>query len=149
MLGQGDAHVGHVRAGYSRRQLFDALKDGFDVQDIRRYSRLLIEVADVLAHRQAVGAARAAAANRPDAITMCRAQAAAWRRGAWASWTAAQLDALLFLSPGYRMIVRAKRRLWIPRKAPILRDGRSIAEAALGSRIGTASTLTTMPGGAK
>ena len=149
LAGLGDGQVGHMRRGYTRRELFDVLKDGFDVQDIRRYSRLLIEAADVIARRSALRAAAGAAANRPDPITISRAQAHAWRRFAWMSWTAAQLDALLFLSPGYRMAVRAKRRLWIPRKAPVLRDGRSIAEATLGARIGTASALSAAKGGTK
>jgi len=149
LAGLGDDRVGHVRRGYTRRELFDVLKDGFDVQDIRRYSRLLIEAAEVMARRSALNAADAAASHRPDPITINRAQAQAWKRLAWVSWTAAQLDALLFLSPGYRMIVRAKRRLWIPRKAPVLRDGRSIAEATLGARIGSASALSAAKGGTK
>lgn len=149
LAGQSDERIGHLRRGYSRRQLFDVLKDGFDVQDIRRYSRLLIEASDVLARRRALRAADSAASHRPDPITISRAQADAWRRFAWMSWTAAQLDALLFLSPGYRLIVRAKRRLWIPRKSPVLRDGRSIAEATLGARIGTASALSTAKDGGK
>ncbi len=149
LAGLGDERIGHIRRGYSRRELFDVLKDGFDVQDIRRYSRLLIEAADVMARRSALNAADAAASHRPDPITVNRAQARAWKRFSWLSWTAAQLDALLFLSPGYRMIVRTKRRLWIPRKAPILRDGRSIAEATLGARIGTASALSAARGGTK
>lgn len=149
LAGLGDDRVGHIRHGYTRRELFDVLKDGFDVQDIRRYSRLLIEAADVIARRSALRAAGEATAHRPDPITISRAQAHAWRRFAWMSWTAAQFDALLFLSPGYRLIVRAKRRLWIPRKAPILRDGRSIAEATLGARIGTASALSAARGGTK
>lgn len=149
LAGQGDERIGHVRRGYTRRQLFDVLKDGFDVQDIRRYSRLLIEATDAIARRAALRAADSAASHRPDPITISRAQARAWRRFAWMSWTAAQLDALLFMSPGYRLIVRSKRRLWIPRKAPILRDGRSIVDATLGARIGTASALSTAKNGGK
>ena len=38
------------------------------------------------------------------------------------------------------MVLRAKRRMmWVPRVTPRLRDGRSIAEAALRSKIGTAA----------
>jgi len=127
--------------GFTVARLFEVLKDGFDLQDCRRYSRLLIEWVDVLSRRRTVRLARAEAGGRPDPITLCRAQADAWRGLAWLSWTAAQLDALLFLSPGYRLIGRARRRLWIPRRAPVLSDGRSVAEAALGGRIGTAGSL--------
>lgn len=130
------------RPAYTVAGLFDLLKDGFDLQDCRRYSRLLIEAADLATARAARRYALAEASGRPDPITICRAQAAAWRRFGWLSWTAAQLDAFLFLSPGYRLMARARRRLWIPRKAPVLSDGRSVAEAALSGRIGTASQWT-------
>ena len=54
-------------------------------------------------------------------------------------WLAAQLDKLLFFTKGYCLIGRARRRQWRPRRTPVLADGRSIAEAALGGKIGTAA----------
>ena len=39
---------------------------------------------------------------------------------------------------GYHMVVRARRRVWRPRLTPKLQDGRSIADAALNTKIGTA-----------
>ncbi|MCX7818874.1 MAG: class I SAM-dependent methyltransferase, partial [Kiritimatiellae bacterium] len=137
---------GEMRAGYTVARLYDVLKDGFDLQECRRYGRLMMELADRLARRAARRRAEQDAAGRPDPITLCRAQAVVWRRWAWPTWWLTQLDALLFLSPGYRLIARARRRLWIPRRAPVLADGRSVAEAALGGRIGSASAWTP-PGG--
>ena len=52
---------------------------------------------------------------------------------------AVALDTLLAFTRGYDLIARARRRPWRPRRAPILSDGRSIAEAALGGKIGTAA----------
>ena len=50
------------------------------------------------------------------------------------------LNAVFFFLPDHHMVLRAKRRMmWVPRVTPRLRDGRSIAEAALGSKIGTAA----------
>jgi hypothetical protein len=46
-------------------------------------------------------------------------------------WIAFQLDALLLMTRGYRMIAVARRRDWRSREAPILSDGRSISEAVL------------------
>ena len=55
-------------------------------------------------------------------------------------WLAGVLDAVCFFLPEHHMVLRAKRRMmWVPRVTPRLRDGRSIAEAALGSKIGTAA----------
>jgi hypothetical protein len=46
---------------------------------------------------------------------------------------AAQLDMLLFFTRGHRLIASAQRRAWLPRKTPILSDGRTISEAVLSS----------------
>lgn len=142
LFGLTDEWEGHVRRGYTEPRLFEVLKDGFDVQDVRSYSRLLTEMVDVLTRYAGLReAARESGGGAPDAVSFCSAMANAYRRYAIPSWIARQLDVLLFLSRGYRLVVRAKRRLWIPRKTPVLRDGRSIAEATLHARIGTASVL--------
>ncbi len=118
--------TGGRRAGYSEADLFEVLKDGFDVQEVAGYGRPFAEGADRLGWRiveQARDAARAA------------------RLAAPAVWLISRLDVLLPFARGRRIILRAKRRLWIPRRRPVLRDGRSIAEATLGTRIGSASPL--------
>ncbi len=46
-------------------------------------------------------------------------------------WIAYQLDLLIFLARGHRLIASAKRHAWRSRDAPILSDGRSISEAVL------------------
>lgn len=132
-------------ARFTVTRLYEALKDGFDLQDCRRYGRLMIELADRMTRRIAQRMAGAEAGGRPDPITLCRAQAVAWRQWAWLNWAVTLLDAALFLSPGYRLIARARRRLWIPRRAPVLANGRTVAEAALGGRIGTASAWEPPP----
>lgn len=133
------------RGGFTVTRLYEQLKDGFDLQDCRRYGRLMIELTDWVVRHRAQRLAEAATAGRPDPITLCRAQAVVWRRWAWFTWLVTQLDAALFLSPGYHLIARARRRLWIPRRSPVLTDGRSVAEAALGGRIGTASSWESPP----
>ncbi len=148
VLGFADDRIGHVRPGYSAPHLFDVLKDGFDVQEVKSYSRFFAEAAELLGH---------ALAGRGDAgwdmaglsLEGLREETFRRLRAHWGffhalAWFGAQLDRLLLFSRGYRLIVRAKRRLWIPRKTPILRDGRSIAEATLGTRIGTASPLASV-----
>ncbi len=134
MLRIQDPWASRLRAGYTPRQLFAVMKDGFDVQDARSYARPLSHLLDL--------------ALRADAVRQSGVEGAvfeAWAALAdkWmpAAWAARVLDAPLFLSRGHRLLARAKRRLWIPRNTPVLRDGRSIAEATLQTRIGTASTL--------
>ncbi len=48
------------------------------------------------------------------------------------------LSKLEFL-PGHKLALKSRRRLWRPRTTPKLVDGRSIAEAAINTKIGTAA----------
>ena len=41
--------------------------------------------------------------------------------------------------PNHEMILKSRRRRWSPRRQPKLVDGRSIAEATINTRIGTAA----------
>ena len=55
-------------------------------------------------------------------------------------WLLSKLEEkLLFFVPGHNMVAKTKRRVWRARKQPILIDGRSIAEAAINTKIGTAA----------
>lgn len=127
-----------LRGGFTPAELFDAIKDGFDVQATEAYGRFFTEFTEVLAELFAglVPETCEETSLRPGALT----------RALWAYrlftpffWISAALDAVCFFLPCHHLVIRAKRRmLWVPRVTPRLRDGRSIAEAALGSKIGTA-----------
>ena len=127
-----------VCGGFSPAELFDVIKDGFDVQETETYGRFFTEFTEVLAELFAgfVPETCEPAALRPGSL----------KRAFWAYrlftplfWLSAALDAICFFLPSHHLVIRAKRRmLWVPRVTPRLRDGRSIAEAALGSKIGTA-----------
>jgi SAM-dependent methyltransferase len=123
--------AGPVRPGYSESQLFDLLKDGFDVEAAHTYSRFFVEALDTLAQlivRRGAGDVSGMKKElRTYSILYPFFQ------------VAAVLDHLLFFSKGYRLIGRARRRQWRERRTPVLADGRSIAEAALGGKIGTAA----------
>lgn len=144
MLGLTEEEHGHVRPGYTTTQLFDLLKDGFDVEEVRTYSRFFVESLDtairVVAKRKARGEAggKGLLIDEQDFERMqklFRAYALVYP----VFRTAALADHLLFLTKGYSLIARARWRPWRPRRAPVLADGRSIAEAALGGKIGTAA----------
>jgi len=136
-----------LRDGYTGAGLFDILKDGFDVQETRTYSRFFVEGTETLL-RLAVGAllganrAGAGAADRADEDTPEHISRRLYtiHSIAYPFFVIADaLDWLLFFTRGYRLMAVARRRLWKPRRTPVLRDGRSLADAALNTRIGTAA----------
>ena len=146
MLGLTEERHGHVRPGYTEAQMFDLLKDGFDVQEARTYSRFFVEALDTLiqfaagrANKDAQAGAKGVLIDEQDFRKMNKM----FRFYSMLYpffWLAAQFDKLLSFTKGYCLIGRAKRRRqWLPRKVPKLADGRSIAEAALGGKIGTAA----------
>jgi SAM-dependent methyltransferase len=134
-----------LREGYTGAGLFDILKDGFDVQETRTYSRFFMEGTETLS-RLAVGAflgaTRSDAADREgggDGETISRRLYTIQSIAYPFFVVADKLDWLLFFTRGYRLMAVARRRLWRPRRAPVLRDGRTLADATLNTRIGTAA----------
>jgi hypothetical protein len=106
---------------YSERRLFDILKNGFDVMQMRSSSRFFIELVNTIAcgitnKRQEGDSA---------------AQMQLYKILFPFYWIAYQLDLLIFLTRGHRLIASAKRHAWRSRDAPILSDGRSMSEAVL------------------
>jgi SAM-dependent methyltransferase len=114
---------GLLRISYGESQLFSILKHGFDVLQVRSYSRFFVEFVDaVLAWRlAAAGVAEVTPRERSRALSVA---------GPF-FWLANQLDLMLFLTRGHWLVAVAKRRAWRPRNAPILVDGRSISEVVL------------------
>jgi len=145
MLGLTEARHGHVRPGYTEAQMFDLLKDGFDVPEARTYSRFfvealytLIQLAATHVNKDAPAGAKGVLIDEQDFRKMNKM----FRFYSMLYpffWLAAQFDKLLFFTKGYCLIGRARRHQWRLRRTPVLADGRSIAEAALGGRIGTAA----------
>ena len=145
MLGLGDEAHGHVRPGYTQSRLFDLLKDGFNVEEVQTYSKFFSEALDTViryvSSRMSKGGQGDPKGQMIDEADFER-MTKLFRVYSILYpffWLAARLDALLFFTRGYCLVARAKWRPWIPRRTPVLRDGRSIAEAALGGKIGTAA----------
>ena len=135
-----------VRAGYTPAHLYDVLKDGFDVPAIRTYSRFSVELLNLFARLLAAALSKkerqalAAGTGGEAAVrTVLRKALDVCSKFYPLFWLASNVDGLLFFSRGYHLIARAKRHMWHSRRAPVLSDGRSIAEAALQSKIGTAA----------
>ncbi len=110
--------LGRPREGYTDTQLFALLKNGFDVHQVKSYSRFNIELIDLI--RQVVIGARHERGTGQ------------WLRGIDVfAHIAYQIDMLMFMLRGYRLVASAKRRAWLPRNVPVLSDGRRITDAVL------------------
>ena len=147
LLGLSDAHHGHVRPGYTEAQLFAVLKNGFNVEAVRTYSRFCTQLLDTGlrwiserksgSHDDVKGTLlREADFKKLDnALRLYRLVFPLF-------WLAVQLDRLLFFTRGFMLIVRARRRPWLqrPMSHPLV-NGRSLSEATLGGKIGSAAKL--------
>ncbi len=111
------------RPGYSERELFMLLKDGFDVQQVRSYSRFFLTLTDLLVQRAINGARiRSDSASRIQRIYVL----------AYPFFlVAAKLDNLLFWTRGYRLAALAKRHIWRPRNTPVIKKNRPVSKAVL------------------
>jgi 2-polyprenyl-3-methyl-5-hydroxy-6-metoxy-1,4-benzoquinol methylase len=112
--------------GYTEADLFYLLKDGFDVMQVRTYSRFFVELTQAFVQfferRTRAGGETTQTAKKIRRLH---------RTAGFIYELAYQLDLLLFFNRGNSMIAMAKRRAWHPRKTPVLVDGRSISEAVL------------------
>lgn len=122
LLGLSPEKRGWKRDGYSESQLFGILKHGFDVSNVRTHTRFFEVLVDTIA--------RAAAGNWAGGHRLEKA-ARTYAIAAPFYWLAYQLDLFLFMTRGFFLICSAKRRAWLPRKTPVLSDGRRISEAVL------------------
>ncbi|MDD4736810.1 MAG: methyltransferase domain-containing protein [Kiritimatiellae bacterium] len=134
-------HASTRRDGYTGAELFDLLKDGFDVQETHTFSHFFTELGTLLT----VFLGGFVIRREKNASDTPAAQAdyfkAVYRFLSILRpflWILSRFDLFLFLTRGYLLIACAKKRMWRPRKTPVLRDGRSIAEATLGGKIGSA-----------
>ncbi|QBG47251.1 class I SAM-dependent methyltransferase [Verrucomicrobia bacterium S94] len=140
LAGTNPAARGAVRNGYKANELFDRLKDGFDVPETIIYSNGLLETASAIGSlfrkRTLPIPYWLIPEQVPPAIEKsyrtCSTQAALFL-------PLAKLFALFEFIPGHQLLVRSRRRHWRPRLQPKLIDGRSIAEAAINTKIGTAA----------
>jgi SAM-dependent methyltransferase len=136
---------GLERNGYTGGEFFEVLKDGFDVPDTDTYSTCCVEVPGLLCEAAANKLVRGPY-NMPGEKAGTEEFYHYTKMNAFAvvlyplMWILALLEEkLLFFLPGHNIIAKTKRRVWRARKQPILIDGRSIAEAAINTKIGTAA----------
>jgi SAM-dependent methyltransferase len=145
LLGLSWRAKGLERPGYTNGEFFEALKDGFDVPETDSYSTCCVEVPGLFCEALANKLARGIY-NMPGENTGTEQFYHYTKLNVFAAlvyplmWVLGKLDEkLLFFLPGHNMVAKTKRRVWRARKQPVLIDGRSIAEAAINTKIGTAA----------
>ncbi|MBN2301602.1 MAG: methyltransferase domain-containing protein [Lentisphaerae bacterium] len=124
LLGLAPDKMGKVRRGYTESQLFNILKHGFDVDNMRSYTRFFVELVDTVARFLDMR-------YRVEGMEKTEKWHRMYSIAGFFYRIADQMDMLLFLTRGYKLVASAKRRAWHPRNAPVLVDGRSISEAVL------------------
>lgn len=145
LLGLSDQLHGHLRPGYTPTQIFDLLKDGFDVEEEKSYSKFFVEFIDTLVRFTALFLSGDKEPGDKGVMMDSEELRKNSKLYTFYSllypgfWVASQLDKLLFWTRGYYLIALGRRRSWRPRKSMRLQDGRSIAEATLNTRIGSAA----------
>ncbi|MEN7973124.1 MAG: methyltransferase domain-containing protein [Verrucomicrobiota bacterium] len=140
LLGVSPVARGAKRNGYTTHELYNILKDGFDVPETTLYSNGVIE---------SVATAGEFVQNLAthDHYWLVRKKAGQeelYRYRRLYSFAGIAYPLLWILSlfeflPGHKLLVKSRRRPWRPRTQPRLVDGRSIAEATINTKIGTAA----------
>lgn len=115
-------NLGMVRGGYTEKDIFLLLKDGFDMNNLRTYSRFFVNIVDAFV-RPSVGMI-----NNEESL---RNAVHYYEKASLLYRIAYQLDLLQFMFKGFSMICTAKKREWVPRNKPILTYNRSLGESVI------------------
>jgi len=126
IVGLSPEKRGLAKSGYSESEMFRILKNGFDVSNVRTYMRFFVVLVDTFVK---------AIAGNQTTIEGLERGARCYSIAAPFYWIAFQLDLFFFMTRGFALICSAKRRAWLPRKTPVLSDGRRISEAVLSRAI--------------
>jgi SAM-dependent methyltransferase len=140
LFGVSPMAKGQKRNGYSRGELFGILKDGFDVPEMICYSNGLLESLATIGEYVQKLILRDAywmVAESTGQEHLYRYRHVHSLAGVFYPllWLVSKLEFL----PGHKLLVKSRRRHWRPRRQPKLIDGRSIAEATINTKIGTAA----------
>jgi len=147
LLGLSIESQGFARAGYTQAELYDLIKDGFDISTRQNFSRFFSEFFETLIKFFVSFFAGGANPNQiVDGDEPGEAATNAYRRAHQIyslmkpfHWLVGKFDLLLFWTKGYHLVVKAHARPWKPRRGVTLRDGRSISDATINTKIGTAA----------
>lgn len=150
MLGLSDEAYGRVRPGYRLRDLYEISKDGFDIVESKTYGGFLEEFLETWITQWTGGAAteEPEVLLQPDEVPdqqILRRYAKRYRIHAVlypVVKLCRGLDSLFRFTCSHHLVVQLKPRPWLERRGVRMRDGRSIADAAINTKIGSAADLT-------
>jgi len=145
-----DEKHGHVRPGYRLQDLYAISKNGFDIVESQTYGGFLVEFIDTWLQYIA-GAGQEPSSDPAEAkglmldqqdlrkfSKLFRIYSFLYPVLVLASW----VDRLFPFTNNHYLVIKARPRPWIERRNVQLRDGRSIADAAINTRIGSAADMT-------
>lgn len=150
LLKLSDEKQGHVRPGYRLQELYAISKNGYDIVESQPYGGFFVEFIDTWLQVAAGTATRDSASpvntNKGPLDQQALRRFATLYRTHRISYPfqkiAQALDALFSFTKTHRLVIKAKPRPWNERKGVPMRDGRSIADATINTRIGSAANLT-------
>ena len=148
MLGLTNEKFGRVRPGYRLRDVYEVMKDGFDIVEQETYGGFFVEFFETWV--QWGSGLAGEQSNQLDEkghmvdqqelrrfAKACHLQSFFYPFQVLGSW----LDALFPFTRDHQLVIKCRPRPWNRRKSVKLRDGRSIAEAAIQTKIGSAAEL--------
>ncbi len=150
MLKLTDEKHGHVRPGYRLRDLYDISKNGFDIVESQTYSGFFVEFIDTWIQFAGGSMTESDASDSDSKGLMLDQQDLRKFAKVFRIYSllypflliAKLLDKLFFFTCNHALVIKARPRPWIERKQVMMRDGRSIADATINTKIGSAANLT-------
>lgn len=145
-----DEQHGHVRPGYRLRDLYEISKNGYDIVESQTYGGFFVEFIDTWI-QFAAGGINGREEN-PDERKGLVVDQRDLRRFAkiFRIYSllypflklAELLDRIFAFTRNHYLVVKAKPRPWNMRRGVKMRDGRSIADATINTKIGSAADMT-------
>jgi SAM-dependent methyltransferase len=146
-----DEKHGHVRPGYRLRNIYEISKDGYDIVESQTYGGFFVEFIDTWIQFAAggmTGSGEGDPEERKGLVLDQRDLRKFAKQFRIYSIVypflklAAGLDRVFSFTCNHYLVIKARPRPWHLRKGVQMRDGRSIADAAINTRIGSAADLT-------
>lgn len=144
-VGLTDDLHGHVRPGYTLKDLYTVSKDGFDIVEHDTYGGFFVQLIDTFLQLMAGkkvghgdGADRKGLMVDANDLQKFKKSFRAYSVVYPFLKIAEGLDWLFRFTCNHFLVISAKARPWIPRREVKIRDGRSIADASINTTIGSA-----------
>jgi SAM-dependent methyltransferase len=145
-----DEQQGHVRPGYRLKDLYEITKNGYDMVENHYYGGFFAGFVDTwiqFAGRGLTDADESEDESKGSVLNQKELrQFAKFYKVCSILYPfqsiAKGLDTIFSFTSNHYLVIKAKPRPWQERKNVKMRDGRSIADATINTRIGSASDLT-------